>query len=147
MRLIDADKLFQEVCSWSEPVIYKDWVQSVIANAPTIFPESLKSQGRWIRVENRLPEPETRILALTENKHVIAAMYEDGTIWRDASRWNFYDLYGFEYDEEKDDYLVPEGWWEYSIYCREEGNYPVEDKVTHWMSLPELPECRGGKQL
>ena len=38
MRLIDADQLHKVISEWSESVIYKDWVQSAIANAPTIAP-------------------------------------------------------------------------------------------------------------
>lgn len=38
MRLIDADALHGEIRKWPESVMYKDWVQSAIANAPTIAP-------------------------------------------------------------------------------------------------------------
>lgn len=36
MRLIDGDSLHEEISKWPESVMYKDWVQSAIANAPTI---------------------------------------------------------------------------------------------------------------
>ena len=36
MRLIDADVLHKEISAWPESVMYKDWVQSAIASAPTI---------------------------------------------------------------------------------------------------------------
>jgi len=32
MRLIDADELHAEISKWPESVMYKDWVQSAIAN-------------------------------------------------------------------------------------------------------------------
>ncbi len=38
MRPIDANALFSEISKWPESVMYKDWVQSAIANAPTIAP-------------------------------------------------------------------------------------------------------------
>lgn len=38
MRPIDADALHEEISKWPESVMYKDWVQSAIANAPTIAP-------------------------------------------------------------------------------------------------------------
>ena len=38
MRLIDADELHKIISDWQESVMYKDWVQSAIANAPTIAP-------------------------------------------------------------------------------------------------------------
>ena len=36
VRLIDANALHKEVTSFDHSVIYKDWVQSAIASAPTI---------------------------------------------------------------------------------------------------------------
>lgn len=36
MRMIDADALHAEISSWPESIMYKDWVQSAIANAPTL---------------------------------------------------------------------------------------------------------------
>lgn len=38
MRLIDGDSLHEEISKWPESVMYKDWVQSAIANSPTIAP-------------------------------------------------------------------------------------------------------------
>ena len=37
-RAIDANALHAEISKWPEPVMYKDWVQSAIANAPTLTP-------------------------------------------------------------------------------------------------------------
>ena len=36
VRLIDANALHKEITSFDHSVIYKDWVQSAIASAPTI---------------------------------------------------------------------------------------------------------------
>lgn len=36
MRAIDADALHAEISKWPESVMYKDWVQSAIATAPTL---------------------------------------------------------------------------------------------------------------
>ena len=36
VRPIDANALHAEISKWPESVIYKDWVQSAIANAPTL---------------------------------------------------------------------------------------------------------------
>lgn len=36
MRMIDADALHAEISAWSESIMYKDWVQSAIASAPTL---------------------------------------------------------------------------------------------------------------
>jgi len=67
-------------------------------------------------------------------------MYENGKIAIDDSYWYWQDLY-FAYDEENDEYLIPEGWWEYRHYNPDEVyNNCVDGKVTHWMPLPKPPE-------
>ena len=42
-----------------------------------------------------------------------------------------------EYDEEKDEYYLPTGWYEANEY--EECHWFVHDVVTGWMPLPEPP--------
>ena len=48
-RLIDADALHSEISKWPDSVMYKDWVQSAIATAPTV-PSDVQPvrHGRWI---------------------------------------------------------------------------------------------------
>lgn len=58
VRPIDANALHAEISKWPEPVMYKDWVQSAIATAPT-----LTQPNEWVSVEDRLPEPGERVLA------------------------------------------------------------------------------------
>ena len=41
VRPVDANALHAEICKWPEPVTYKDWVQSAIANAPTLTPSNV----------------------------------------------------------------------------------------------------------
>ena len=38
VRPIDANALHAEISKWPESFMYKDWVQSAIANAPTLTP-------------------------------------------------------------------------------------------------------------
>jgi hypothetical protein len=52
VRPIDANTLYDEISKWPESVMYKDWVQSAIANATTLTPPN-----EWVSVEERLPEP------------------------------------------------------------------------------------------
>ena len=53
---------------------------------------------------------------------------------------NKYDL-DFNYDEENDCCYIPEGWWEYRHYNPDDVyNNTIDDEVTHWMPLPEIPE-------
>lgn len=104
--------------------------------------------SEWISVKERMPEPETKALVCSETrcqdgrryKHITVAMYEDGAMWREESLFNWdYEAVG-RYDEERDDFRVPEGWWEYMSY--EHGEYScvaIDDVVTHWMPLPPPP--------
>lgn len=104
----------------------------------------------WISVKDRLPKPETEVFICAEvrrdNKilgHVVTtAIYEDGTIHTEESIWNWDDInYWGTYDEETDDYIIPEGWWEERHYNDDDTrNLRVDDFVTHWMPLPNPPE-------
>ena len=111
-----------------------------------------KPQNEWISVDERLPEPEVEVVVHMRRKHanieysiITTAMYEDGTISTEDSDWSWYDL-DFNYDEENDRYLIPEGWWEYRHYNPDDVyNNPIDDIVTHWMPLPEHP-LKGGDE-
>lgn len=122
--------------------------------APKIIADTIERLQfpHWIQVSERLPEPEQRVLVCAETRctdgktyrHITTGMYENGKMWRENSSWNFnnFDNLGC-YDKEQGDYKIPEGWWEYTIYNDEEGNYPIDDFVTHWMLLPEPPKENG----
>lgn len=58
VRPIDANALHAEISKWPESVMYKDWVQSAIANAPTLTPPN-----EWVSVEDAVPDPGVRVLA------------------------------------------------------------------------------------
>lgn len=98
----------------------------------------------WIPMSEGLPEPETEvwILAKRGNCHIITnGMYEDGSKTTEDSAWWWQETDGFEYDEENDTYLIPEGWWEYKHYNGDdEYNHAIDDSVTHWMPLPTPPK-------
>ena len=110
--------------------------------------EKLRAQlPRWIPVAERLPEPETDVLAVcNRNGHifVVPAIYEDGKMLTQDSVWNWCDIYAYGlYSEDKDDYYVPEGWWENRQFNPDDVyNNPVDCPVTHWMPLPEPPEVK-----
>lgn len=77
---------------------------------------ALREKQRWIPVAERLPKPETDVLAVCNRNgyiFVIPAIYEDGKLLTQESAWNWSDIYCYGlYDEEADDYYIPEGWWE-----------------------------------
>ena len=99
--------------------------------------------NEWISVKERLPEAETEVLiAAVRNGHKIitTAAYEDGTVSTEDSAWYWQDC-DFDYDEDTDRFLIPQGWWEYRHYNPDDVfDNCVDDVVTHWMPLPELPE-------
>lgn len=106
--------------------------------------EFFQNQEGWISVEDETPDLEKRVMICTETrhngeayKHIVMGMYENGTVWSEDSAFNWEDL--DTYDEEQDDYLIPEGWYEYSLY-REDGVNSIDDFVTHWMPLPKPPK-------
>ena len=127
-------------------------VDHLIANGVRLEEKQATSDktSNWIPVTDRLPETETEVLILASRKlysltshshtmhHIITTgMYEDGTKRTEDSNW-WWETDGFEYDEEWDDYIIPEGWWEYKHYNGDEQhNYTIDDEVTHWMPLPE----------
>lgn len=99
----------------------------------------------WISVKDRPPENEQEVLIYCNRdgfKFVCPAIYEDGTMLTQNSRWNWNDLeeYG-TYSEENDDYFVPKGWWENRQFTPDDVyNCPVDCEVTHWMPLPKPPK-------
>lgn len=103
----------------------------------------------WISVKDKLPPVETEVLIRAERKYqgrthsiITTAMYEDGTVEEDDSEWYWNDLSEFAtYNDEKDCYIIPQGWWEYKHYNDDDSyNNLVDDVVTHWMPLPEPPK-------
>lgn len=107
--------------------------------------DELREKQQWIPVAERLPEPETDVLAVCNRNgyiFVIPAIYEDGKMLTQESAWNWNDIYCYGlYDEETDDYYIPEGWWENRQFNPDDVyNNPVDCAVTHWMPLPEPPK-------
>lgn len=112
MRLIDANALHVEISKWPESVMYKDWVQSAIATAPTLTP-----QDEWINMEDRPPEfpgflDHIMVITCDKNDYVIPMVRER-------------TLVGYEWMER---WLFP---WN-KIY--------VGPEITHWMPLPKPPK-------
>ncbi len=99
----------------------------------------------WIPCSERLPEVETTVLIHAKRKYrdggfkdiITTAMYEDGTMLENDSKWRWEDIEG-EWDEENDCYIIPEGWWEDKKYNEDgELNHTVDDVVLAWQPLPE----------
>lgn len=97
----------------------------------------------WISVKDMLPQVEEDVLVLADrngHKFVTIAIYENGSMTTEDSSW-IWEADNFTYDEDRDTYIIPEGWWEDKVYNPDDVyNYPVDDVVTHWMPLPEPPK-------
>lgn len=123
-RLIDADALFAEISKWPESVMYKDWVQSAIATAPTI------PAPQWISVEDGMPPEHDSIFKKHKGTSKwLAGMYE--TISDDVNV-----VLRFEDGTEKvyTSHTTDGMWRKLPIIGR--------PTVTHWMPMPELPEVK-----
>ena len=90
VRPIDANVLHAEISKWPESVMYKDWVQSAIANAPTLTPpnepltlEELREMGGqpyWhVGLREESPPPHWNILDPFYAKHI--EDYKYGENW------------------------------------------------------------------
>lgn len=102
---------------------------------------------QWIPSSERLPEPEVEVLAVCERegyRFVVPAIHEDGTLLTQDSAWNWNEIWEYGvYDEESDDYFIPEGWWENRQFTPDDVyNCIVDCPVLYWMPLPEPPEVK-----
>lgn len=107
--------------------------------------EKEAKKPEWSSVKDGPPKNEQEVLIYCNRggfKFVCPAIYEDGTMLTQNSRWNWNDIeeYG-TYSEENDDYFVPKGWWENRQFTPDDVyNCPVDCEVTHWRPLPEPPK-------
>lgn len=107
--------------------------------------DALRDKQRWIPVTERLPKPEIDVLVVCNRngyRFVTPAIYEDGKMLTQDSVWNWNEIYTYGlYNEEADDYYIPEGWWENRQFNPDDVyNNPVDCAVTHWMPLPGAPK-------
>ena len=119
----------------------------VSKEALSLIAQLEEAAPRWISVDERLPENEERVL-ITEWHDgfygkpwcvVMTAFHTDGKTLAEDSEYNWSEgSVEMRYDEDADDYVVPEGWWE-DVQCGDEFSM-VNAKVTHWMPLPEPPK-------
>lgn len=137
--MIDEKKLMKEV----------RYLKSVIRHNPAIdeIVKLIKQQevvGEWIPVSERLPKNEEEVeITCTRERYLTGekiyftarAFYEDGTMNTEDSSYCWYDTDNWEYDEERDAYIIPESWFE-TVWFNEELGH-VDAKVIAWRPLSE----------
>ena len=141
-RPIDANALMarffrkERLVQGAASAAYRDAQKTVVA-APTVslWPE-------WRDPDKDPPKVETEVLILYRNEidgyEITAAHYEDGSVFLQDSVWYWEDLPDWgTYDEERDDYKIPKGWWEYRHFNPDDVyNNRVDSPVVGWMPLP-----------
>lgn len=104
---------------------------------------------QWVSIKDGKPKCEEEVFVRVMHKSysdgepyyvATTAIYEDGKMNTEDSAWFWVDM-EFDYDEERDQYLIPEGWWEQRHYNPDDVyNNMIDGEVTHWMPLPEPME-------
>lgn len=105
----------------------------------------------WRDPDKDPPKVETEVLVLYRRNDylgIATAHYEDGNVFSQDSEWNWEDLPDWgTYDEERDDYRIPEGWWEYRHFNPDDVyNNKIDCTVVGWMSLPPKEAAQNGNQ-
>lgn len=85
VRPIDANALHTIISAWPESIMYKDWVQSAIATAPTLTPPN-----EWVSVEDEMPPEHELVLCIVNGKPrsnvILEDAYQLGS-WNKADGW------------------------------------------------------------
>lgn len=156
--MISKEKLLEELEQWKRDitgdspaeVAARTWIQIFIDRVTTMPVEDVptqRSENKWIPVSERLPENEEEVEISCVRRYIGAgnekkerhltarAFYSDGTMTTEDSDFVWNDIDNWEYDEEKDAYIIPEGWCEYVTFSEEFG--VVDAEVIAWRPLSE----------
>jgi len=112
-----------------------EWQKDYKAFLSTL-PEE-KEENKWISVKDKMPNPEIPLLVYGLNE------YKKGRRLRACWIPQYYmstDESEYEgtpdYNEEKDEYYWPQGWYEWNEH--EDIHFLIDFDITHWMPLPEF---------
>jgi len=98
--------------------------------------------SEWISVNDRLPDSGKRVLFSWRNLSGLArtsmGVYAAKFTIEEVGDWSEDSL---DYDESRDTYYRPEGWWEEGWEIEECAS--VSCAVTHWQPLPPPPTPKG----
>lgn len=118
---------------------------ALVEDAPAVVPDV----QRWRDPDKDPPKIETEVLILYRNEidgyGITTAHYEDGSVFLQDSVWYWEDLPDWgTYDEERDDYKIPKGWWEYRHFTPDDAlEHMIDKPVVGWMPLPEKLKKEG----
>lgn len=104
--------------------------------------DSKKMIPAWRNPDKDPPKVEEEVLILFQNVvggyGITTAHYENGNVLSEESKFFWEDLPDWgTYDEERDDYRIPEGWWEYRYFNPDDVyNNLIDRPVVGWMPLP-----------
>lgn len=92
----------------------------------------------WKETKQEMPKPELPVIAYGLNSHgkirrMRACYIPENYMESDGDSFLGADCY----NEEKDMYYWPKGWYEWNEY--EETHWLIDIEITHWMNLPEPP--------
>ena len=96
----------------------------------------------WTKIAERMPEPGKAVLACINVPRYNKPPEFNQVILRAVWYPRWYEVANTddevaEYSEDKDEYYLKEGWYEWNQ--EEETHFFVSDPVTHWMPLPDPP--------
>ena len=109
--------------------------------------EDGKNTDKWIPCSERFPENEQEVEISCKRTYIgsgdekrttyftARGFYTDGNMNTEDSGFWWEDCDNWEYDEEKDAYKIPEGWWEYVTFSERFG--VVDAEVLAWKPLSE----------
>lgn len=150
MNMIDKDAVLNMIDSNIEPHTHGAWdsgynvalgeMKEKIKQMPTVETEPDKG---WISVEDRLPHTERDVLIAVDSGiggYIIAiGFYEDGKRFAGDSACNWdNDYIDMMYNEDADDWIIPQGWYEGVMFGEEFTE--ITDKVVYWQPLPKPPK-------
>ena len=154
MRLVDIEELLADLKRKlknlegdTEALTCEEAVEDEIEELKRLpIIDSEKIIPLWRDPNKNPPKVEEEVLILYRNEisgyGITTAHYENGNVFSEDSKWYWEDLPDCgTYDEERDDYRIPEGWWEYRHFDSDDVyNNKIDRPVVGWMPLPPKGE-------
>lgn len=95
-------------------------------------------ENRWIDANVRLPKSNIPVIVCIEKENIQILIIATYFSKFEKEVENLIDFYFHDYNEENDTWYLAEGWYEFNFYS--EIDIYIEDKVTHWLQLPDKPK-------